>query len=226
VPLRLERTTTFGDKCFLTGSAVMAKIKLTKNELKKQKDNLKRYTRYLPTLELKKKQLLQEIQRIQSEIDGLMAESQKVMDQMMSWVDVFAEEVDFESFLKIKNVEIEEGNIAGIDIPVFSALEFEEVTYDFLQTPLWVDAALPVCQDQIKRRVMRQIAEKQQEVLREELRTTIQRIKLFEEVKIPEARENIRVIQIFMGDQMTAEVVRGKIAKAKIEKKKMAAGMT
>jgi len=204
----------------------MAKIKLTKNELKKQKDNLKRYTRYLPTLELKKKQLLQEIQRIQSEIDGLMAESQKVMDQMMSWVDVFAEEVDFESFLKIKNVEIEEGNIAGIDIPVFSALEFEEVTYDFLQTPLWVDAALPVCQDQIKRRVMRQIAEKQQEVLREELRTTIQRIKLFEEVKIPEARENIRVIQIFMGDQMTAEVVRGKIAKAKIEKKKMAAGMT
>ena len=35
----------------------MAKLKLTKNELKKQKDALKRYTRYLPTLELKKQQL-------------------------------------------------------------------------------------------------------------------------------------------------------------------------
>ena len=33
----------------------MAKIKYTKNELKKQKDNLKRFTRYLPTLELKRK---------------------------------------------------------------------------------------------------------------------------------------------------------------------------
>jgi V/A-type H+-transporting ATPase subunit D len=31
----------------------MAKIKYTKNELKRQKDNLKRFTRYLPTLELK-----------------------------------------------------------------------------------------------------------------------------------------------------------------------------
>ena len=38
----------------------MSKIRLTKNELKKQKDNLKRFTRYLPTLELKKKQLLLE----------------------------------------------------------------------------------------------------------------------------------------------------------------------
>ena len=61
--------------------------------------------------------------------------------------------------------------------------------------------------------------------MREELRTTIQRIKLFEEVKIPQARENIRIIQIFLGDQQTAEVVRGKIAKTKIMKKKLA-GMT
>jgi len=35
----------------------MAKIRLTKNELKKQKEDLKRYRRYLPMLQLKKKQL-------------------------------------------------------------------------------------------------------------------------------------------------------------------------
>ncbi|NQT28218.1 MAG: hypothetical protein HQ570_01315, partial [Candidatus Omnitrophica bacterium] len=43
---------------------------------------------------------------------------------------------------------------------------------------------------------------------------------LFEKVKIPEARETIRVIQIHLGELQTAEVVRGKIAKAKIEKRK------
>ena len=32
----------------------MAKIKLTKNELKTQRDALKRFQRYLPTLQLKK----------------------------------------------------------------------------------------------------------------------------------------------------------------------------
>ena len=89
-------------------------------------------------------------------------------------------------------------------------------------TPLWIDAALDMCRRQIENRVKREIAERQEAILREELRITIQRIKLFEEVKIPEAREAIRIIQIFLGDQQTAEVVRGKIAKGKIEKKKLA----
>ena len=65
--------------------------------------------------------------------------------------------------------------------------------------------------------------EEQQEILREELRITIQRIKMFEEVKIPEAKESIRVIRIFLGDLQTAEVIRGKIAKSKIQKKKLEA---
>jgi V/A-type H+-transporting ATPase subunit D len=200
----------------------MAKVRLTKNELKLQKDNLKRFTRYLPTLELKKKQLLQEIHRIQRGIDRLRSESLRVEREVSLWVDVFADEIDLLELIKVKELQTGWGNIAGIDIPLFEDLIFEEIEYDLLETPLWVDRGVEVCKEQIKRRIEWEIAEKQQEILREELRITIQRIKLFEEVKIPGARENIRVIQIFLGDQQTAEVVRGKIAKAKIQKKKLA----
>jgi V/A-type H+-transporting ATPase subunit D len=35
-------------------------------------------------------------------------------------------------------------------------------------------------------------------------------------VKIPETRDNIRIIQIYLGDEQTAAVVRGKIAKKKL----------
>ena len=49
----------------------------------------------------------------------------------------------------------------------------------------------------------------------EELRTTSQRVNLFEKVKIPECRENIRVIKIAIGDEQTAAVTRGKIAKSR-----------
>lgn len=203
----------------------MAKVRLTKNELKRQKDNLKRFTRYLPTLELKKKQLLQEIHRIQSEIDKLQAESLRVEREVSLWVDVFADEIDLLELIKVEEVQTGWGNIAGIDIPLFEDLIFGEIEYDLFQTPLWIDRGIEVCKEQIKRRIEWEIAEKQQEILREELRITIQRIKLFEEVKIPEARENIRVIQIFLGDQQTAEVVRGKIAKAKIQKKKLASNL-
>jgi V/A-type H+-transporting ATPase subunit D len=62
------------------------------------------------------------------------------------------------------------------------------------------------------------VLEEQIELLREELRVTSQRVNLFEKVKIPEAKHNIRVIQIFLGDQQTAAVVRGKISKNKIVK--------
>jgi V/A-type H+-transporting ATPase subunit D len=198
----------------------MAKIKYTKNELKKQKDNLKRFTRYLPTLELKKKQLLAEIRLIQNHIDKLTEESARVEKEIIKWVDVFAEDIDLNEFFQVKEVTTDQENIAGIDIPTFVEVVFTDKEYDFYTIPLWVDRAIAVVKEQIKRQVQLKIAKKQEAILREELRITIQRIKLFEEVKIPEARENIRVIQIFLGDQMTAEVVRGKIAKAKIEKKK------
>jgi V/A-type H+-transporting ATPase subunit D len=49
-----------------------------------------------------------------------------------------------------------------------------------------------------------------------ELRTTTQRVNLFEKVKIPESQESIRRIRIYLGDQQTAQVVRGKIAKRKV----------
>ncbi len=198
----------------------MAKIKYTKNELKKQKDDLKRFTRYLPTLELKKKQLLAEIRLIQNQIDKLTAESEKVKKEVSKWVDLFAEEIDLPEFYEVLEITTDVGNIAGIDIPLFVEVVFVDKDYDYYTTPLWVDKGIEVVKDQIQRKAELQIAQKQQEIIREELRITIQRIKLFEEVKIPEAKENIRVIQIFLGDQMTAEVVRGKIAKAKIEKKK------
>jgi V/A-type H+-transporting ATPase subunit D len=198
----------------------MAKIKYTKNELKKQKDNLKRFTRYLPTLELKKQQLLVEIRQIQNRIDKLTEEIERVEKEVTRWVDVFAEDIDLNEFFQVMEVATDTENIAGIDIPTFVEVVFVDKDYDLYQTPLWVDQAIAVVKEQIERQAELKITRKQEAILKEELRITIQRIKLFEEVKIPEAKENIRVIQIFLGDQMTAEVVRGKIAKAKIEKKK------
>jgi V/A-type H+-transporting ATPase subunit D len=198
----------------------MAKLKLTKNELKKHKDNLKRFTRYLPTLELKKKQLLLEIRNIQNKIEELSRQSEKAEKEINRWVDVFAEDVDLREFFQLKEVRTGEGNIAGIDIPLFEDVVFEDDAYDLLTTPFWVDRGIEESKAQIARRAESGILQKQEQIVKEELRITIQRIKLFEEVKIPDARENIRVIQIFLGDLQTAEVVRGKIAKAKIEKKK------
>jgi V/A-type H+/Na+-transporting ATPase subunit D len=198
----------------------MAKIKLTKNELKAQKDALKRYTRYLPTLELKKQQLLAEIRRIHEE----KRKGQKKLDDLKrnlrEWVAVFAEDIDLSGLLSVHRLRTEDGNIAGIDIPLYDGVDFTEPEYDLMEMPLWVDAGIDISKESIRLRKQLEILDKQEALIQDELRTTVQRINLFEKVMIPRTEENIRKIQIFMGDQDTAAVVRGKISKSKIEKKK------
>ncbi len=201
----------------------MAKLKLTKNELKKQKESLQRFNRYLPTLQLKKQQLQMEIAKIHRLIEQLSLEIDELRSRIMAWVDVFAEGAGLTDLVKIEKIDTVEGNIAGIDIPVFDKVSFKQVEYDYRDKPLWIDTALQVCFQMIGLRARQEICRRQVHILKEELRITNQRVNLFEKVKIPEAKENIRVIKIYLGDLQTAGVVRGKIAKAKIEKKKQGA---
>lgn len=56
-------------------------------------------------------------------------------------------------------------------------------------------------------------------MLLREFRITSQRVNLFEKVMIPTAKANIKKINIYLGDQQTAAVVRGKIAKSSLIKK-------
>jgi len=198
----------------------MAKIRYTKNELKLQKEALKRFLRYLPTLELKKTQLVNEIRSITHQRTEVQREIDRFLNELDEWVAVFGEEIDLSEFISLKEIVTRPGNIAGIEIEVYEEVLFEERTVDYFLTPIWVDAGIEACRHHIKQKAHKKILERQLEVLREELRITTQRINLFEKVKIPEARENIRVINIYLGDMRTTEVVRGKISKAKIERKR------
>lgn len=196
----------------------MAKIKLSKNELKRQKDALKRYLRYLPTLVLKKQQLQMEIRKLERLLDKKIKEYERQQREIMQWVHVFGKQVGFEDFVIIKKVKLNENNVAGIDVPVFDSIEFSHIEYDLFTTPLWIDKAIIACKENIMLGFEIYILELQQTLIAEELRITTQRINLFEKVKIPEAQENIRIIQIYLGDQQIAAVVRGKISKKKIIK--------
>ena len=204
----------------------MARVRLTKNELKKQKDDLARFTRFLPTLELKKQQLIAEVQRVQGEVDELERQIEATEADVARWVDVYAEPVEWEAAVAVQQIRTSGDNVAGIDIPVFDGVDFEELTISPFETPLWLDAGREAVMTQIRRHAEISVLRRQQEILQEEMRITIQRIKLFEEIKIPQAKEAIRVIRIFLGDQFTAEIVRGKISKAKIDAKRREAALT
>ena len=198
-------------------------IKLTKNELKKQKDNLKQFQRYLPTLQLKKQQLQSVITKVRNDLAEKEAERIQMIGDLDDWVDVFAENEIFDEGLRLERlvepdkVITKEDNIAGVKVPAFEELTFKDINYNVDDYPLWVDTAVFKLREIARLDALAATLRKQVELLEAELRTTSQRVNLFEKVKIPEAKENIRVIQVYIGDQQTAAVVRGKISKKKIQ---------
>lgn len=193
----------------------MAKVKLTKNALKAERDSLKRFQRYLPTLQLKKQQLQMEMRHLQAKVESKRKEEESLKVEMASWVKLFAESFPWTDHLQVLEVRQGEGNIAGVNIPVFEGVDFDRNLPDLLDSPVWVDEGLRALERLIILRLERRVIEEQYRLLSDELRTTNQRVNLFEKVKIPEAKENIRVVRIFLGDQQTAGVARSKIAKGK-----------
>ncbi len=198
-------------------------VKLTKNELKVQKDRLKQFQRYLPTLQLKKQQLQSVVMQVTAQLEQVSRERQAAVAGLDDWVAVFAENDSFpvekrlDTLIRPKHVVCGEQNIAGVVVPVFQELSFEDIQYDVADYPLWVDTAAVRLREIARLDALEKTLRRQVELLEQELRATAQRVNLFEKVKIPEAKENIRVIGIYLGDQQTSAVVRGKIAKKKLQ---------
>ncbi|MFH0917593.1 MAG: V-type ATP synthase subunit D [Candidatus Omnitrophota bacterium] len=196
----------------------MAKIKLTKGELKRQRDALKQFQRYLPTLQLKKQQLQLEILQQNAILQETKQTLIKKSQVAYSWAGLLAQtQVEIKLFLKTEKIITHLKNIAGVDIPVLDTVEFGEQDYDLFLMPLWLDAAIQALREMIVLNQEILVRQRGANILRQELRVTTQRVNLFEKVKIPLAQENIRLIKIYIGDQMANAVGRCKIAKRKIE---------
>ncbi len=196
----------------------MAKIKYTKGELKKQRDDLSLFSHYLPTLQLKKQQLqlkILEIRRLIEERKAAFAESNK---SILKWIGLLSDaRTSILSWIKPVKILYSEDNIAGVDVWVYKDVVFKEKDYDCYSTPFWVDKAIEALQQKMKLLVEIELLNKQISVLGEELRITTQRVNLFEKVKIPESVDNIRKIRIYLGDQMANAVGISKVAKKKTQ---------
>ena len=166
----------------------MAKVKLTKTELKAQKDALSRYQRFLPMLQLKKSQLQMELQGMRAQAEDLEKREQQLLEEIRPWIGLLADE--------------------SVRIPV----AVDRVRLKRPRPRLQIVELSVVDETGVARRdvVMRQV-----ELIATELRTTSQRVNLFEKVKIPECKENIRLINVALGDEQTSAVARGKIAKGR-----------
>lgn len=194
------------------------KLKLTRPELKRQRDSLARFQRYLPMLKLKQQQLQLTVRDVVRTLRAAAKATGAARRTFDAYRSVLADRagVNVEAIATPDEVKTTTANIAGVRVPVFEGVVFPQPTYSLFATPAWVDRALADLKEVNRRQAELDVLQQQYDRLYRELVKIIQRVNLFEKVKIPAARDGIRRIRIHLGDEMTAAVGRAKIAKAKI----------
>jgi V/A-type H+/Na+-transporting ATPase subunit D len=198
------------------------KVKYNKTALKAQRDGLAKYQKFLPILQLKKMQLQIVLRQLEPQIEAKVQELSVAAEGIRPWSRLLSDAlVDINDFLKIEEVRVEMDNIAGVEVPEFREVVFRETPYSLFATPSWLDTAIEAVRHLVSIREEIRALRKKETLIREELRTTTQRCNLFEKKLIPELKENIRKIKIFLGDQETAAVGRAKIAKAKTQEREV-----
>ena len=103
----------------------MSKIKLSTQELKRQKEDLKRYRRFLPTLILKKLQIRIELSNVKSALRKKLNERQNLRDDIRSWIAVLGDEAGIRSILKIDGLEIKTRNVCPCNCTVTGRFEWQ-----------------------------------------------------------------------------------------------------
>lgn len=193
-------------------------MRLTKTELRSQQIRLHQLEKYLPTLQLKKTLLQMEVNLAQQEIERLVIEYQSQKKEVTAYAALFSDRGASDLFpaVKVVDVKYHTENIAGLDIPVFDQVVFQESTHFIFDAPVWLDASIQGLRELIVLREKIRIAEEKKATIEKELREVSIRVNLFEKILIPRAQANIRKIRIFLGDQQLSAVCQAKVAKQKI----------
>lgn len=199
------------------------KILMNKNTLAALKLELKEYHIALPVFEMKEQQLKELIQSITESISKLEASIESINQDTKPWVAVFAEEVeDLNHAVKIKELVTTTREVAGVPIEEFEAINFEDPKIDTFNTPLWVDAAVELIKDQKTNLRTIELEKSNMLLVQEELAEARRMKNALKEVFIPETKENIRKIEIYLGDVERLAIGCAKLVKKKKQHKKAA----
>lgn len=192
----------------------MARLQLNKSSLAREVKSLRTFERFLPSLDLKRQQLMAErakatrtLAATRKEIDGFRKQVGRKLP-MLSNLDV-----DLTDLVKITTARLGTENVVGTHLPVIERIEVAVRPYALLAKPHWVDNLAAMLHDMLELRIRVQVEERRLALLDAAVKTITQRVNLFDKVLIPRARSNIKRIKIYLSDEEMAAVVRSKIAK-------------
>lgn len=194
----------------------MARVRLSKSALQQQRTQLRLYTKLLPSLDLKRRQLMMESAKARAEL----AEAQAAADRLEKTIGaelpmLAGTELDLAGLVKLRGSSVVRENVAGVTVPRLNKIECEVGAYSMLAKPAWVDRLAQRLRDAAELRIRVKVQGDRVRILEQAVRRITQRVNLFERILIPQVRQNIKRIQVFLGDMDREAVIRSKLSKGK-----------
>lgn len=194
----------------------MARLSLNKSSLSHEQRQLRTFRQFLPSLDLKRRQLIAERAKAQREVTEPERAIERLKEEVARELPMAANrDVDLTRLVTVRAVRIDQQNLVGVHLPMLSSVEFVVRSYSPLAKPHWVDRAAICLQALLHEALRLKIARRRLAILEKAVTTITQRVNLFEKVLIPRAQANIKRIRIYLADAEREGVIRAKIAKNK-----------
>lgn len=194
-------------------------VALNKSSLKHERDQLGLYRKFLPSLDLKRQQLLSALKDARAKLEQIELEMQSLERSLAPLYPLLGADTvatrDLSQLVNVRSIGIDTENLVGVHLPALREVEIGVSAYSTLATPFWIDQFIEGLSRMAETRVRHQVYQRRVERLDLAGRRVTQRVNLFEKVLIPQSQQNIARIQIFLADQERSAVVRSKIAKSK-----------
>jgi len=198
----------------------MARQLFSKAALHKEVAQVKRYQQFLPSLDLKRQQLIVERYKAAAGLTAIEEEVRQCRAMISENLPMISNSrIALNDLVTISDVSVGYENNAGVNLPILKSIDVVTKPYSTYAKPHWVDQAVIELKRMFELKVRLQIARRRLDILDAAVKKVTQRVNFFDKILIPRAKQTIKKISIFLSDAERAGIVRAKITKQKRMKK-------
>jgi len=195
---------------------MVIKFQYNKTSLQLLEKQLKVRVRALPTIKSKEAALRMEVKRTKDRFHELRDELDRQMkkyDHLASLWNEFNP-----SLITVKDVTITTKKVAGVLLPLFEGITFEEKPYSRFNAPVWFSNGISLLKELAERGIKAELEQMKLEQLEYARKKTTQKVNLFEKVQIPGYSDAIRKIKRYLEDEESLSKASQKIMRTNLEK--------
>jgi len=192
------------------------KFQYNKTSLQLLEKQLKVRVRALPTIKSKESALRVEVKRTKDqfrELQNKLEHRLKEYDHLASLWNEFNP-----ALIAVKDVKIETKKVAGVLLPLFGSITFEEKPYSRFNSPVWFANGISLLKELAEKGIRVELEQMKLERLEHARKKTTQKVNLFEKVQIPGYSDAIRKIKRYLEDEESLSKASQKIMRTNLDK--------